>query len=513
MGPTPRSTVVEAPTAEKASKAQRPILPFFSVLLQGRDAEWGWGTADGAEPVRHPTVGYVQVIYFAIALNWVVDFAGMTYMFHTYLVSWSAPVVRWGIPMVLATVFSTGFASFAVSLVQKPLRRPRIPRSSPWAMIAGFATLVSCLAVILATWAFDDLASPWFTFAAFLAWSWLGLAAMIAFFVAFGTMDALYVSSRGVVMVFVGYLVADPLHEAMFEKEIEDSFYQERVARVQAALEKLEEVNAEGLKKHKEATEICTKRYTKTEVQSCADMEKSVHLLELQIRSYNALMDDEYRGSVDEERRDKIRADAKAYALEGELDMLNERPKSPHVGKRWRAYEEARNRASDLLKVAMGSLGVCQKDSRQPVVNEDEKKACIEKLEVEEGESRTSRMKEMSKLLAERARLENREEAMGAIDRALALRDLIEHASSRRDDDADDERGNTANDQERGSVEGATDTSKAEAVVERKLVAAWFMALVMPLIVVTMKLTGGARLEPYLGQRWQDSEGGAKPLT
>ncbi|MEM6931383.1 MAG: hypothetical protein AAF602_30915, partial [Myxococcota bacterium] len=66
----------------------------------------------------------------------------------------------------------------------------------------------------------------------------------------------------------------------------------------------------------------------------------------------------------------------------------------------------------------------------------------------------------------------------GVIDRALALESITEG-------------------------EGTDEEAEARSVwMTSRLAAAWFLAMVMPLIVLIMKLTAGDKLEPYLRKRW-----------
>lgn len=441
-----------SPEVAPSEDAPAPILPFFPVLLLGRD---GWTAAQAL-----PSVGYARGIYLAIAINWLIDLLGLAWLFHTYLATWDTAWIAVGAPLLLATLLSSGFAVFAVGLVQKPLRRPRVPRLS-WPLRLTLGMLASLgLGVVLASQVFVAQ-GEWFALAVLAAEASLAVGAVVLLAAAFGVMDAIYVLARGVVMVSVGYLVATPLHEAMFEHEIEESFYTRQERRLEVELAALD---TKASDETVSAGESCRIKAGFANDLDCRDLKRSAGEAGAMMRAYQFVAHSEENGYQDEAARKALEAEQVHFP--SLADVLSIKPSARK--KRGRLYFEY----------------ISDRDKYEGAMQEFERryKACVAASARCEGETqpaaRTANARE--RLTRELQLYVDRRIKLGAIDRALELEHLIEA-------------------READSVVGARE------VVWAKLRAAWILALMMPLIVVTMKLTAGARLEPFLDRRWKVS--------
>lgn len=468
-GPDETSVALEAGIAAETAPAvgrelgaeptslYSPILPFLSVLLYERDGD--------DSVAYHPSVGYARAIYIAVAINWVIDALGLSYLFHGYFASWESRGASVAIAVVLGVVMSTAFSVFAISFVQKPLPSFTIP--SGWSRHLRWIAPPMLLATgcILSAQIWDpEQVGPWFEFTVLASWTLLAGGAFAGLVFSLGVSDALFLSTRVATMMGLGYIVAGPLHEAMFKKEIERSFYERQVADLDRRISELGESTR---KKSDDGISLCM-RAAGFQDSACADIQSLVTCQTDTVKAYKVLLDAERAGSKDlaPEARDRLKnacADASAvlaYALTGQHG----------TGEKYERRVAEQGQAQQELERLQLRGAAC---------NTAKETCLIEFTKPSEYNEQRAKLEAERALFATELR-ETQTLALGAIERGLEFQHLVAPAGS----------------DQAGSVDMATE------IVRNKLNVAWFLAMVVPFIVIVMKLTGGERLEPYLRRRW-----------
>ncbi|MEM6926477.1 MAG: hypothetical protein AAF602_06085, partial [Myxococcota bacterium] len=205
------------------------VLPFFGVLLRGKDAPL---FRPSQAPTYHPSVGYARDVYVAITMNWLVDALGFTWMFHGYFVSFEPWWLPWTLAALLGTTFSSAFATFAISMVRKPIQDANLQFLPVTAAILLFAAGVAGLAY---TWYGPDIDNA--SLISFGSGAAILVSAAVFLFSTYGFQDGSMVFIRGLVMFTAGFLVAGPLHETMFYTEIIEEYGRQVQERAQEDVE------------------------------------------------------------------------------------------------------------------------------------------------------------------------------------------------------------------------------------------------------------------------------------
>lgn len=429
------------PARFRQTAARTPILPFLGVLVHGQDRPLFAGPGESG---FHPSVSYVQKIYLAILINWFIDALGLGYLSYGYLL-WLKP--RWAgacAAAILGTALSTALASFASGLVLRPLRLPtRGSADQPVVLVTlGAAVLASAVVLSSAVWSTEH--SQVYQFAVYLSWLALALALMVFASLAFGVVDVLYITARLLVMFSVGYVVAGPLHLLFFHKEIHEQWQNDR-------RNERDKAHKDTLTKSENIYKTCltTSGYT----DECRGIGETLSRNHLLVRAYQAQMNCEDRGllaSACDQQRAPLREQAQAVGLREALGVLQR----PLTGKRgdgpeYASLHESRSNAAAQLARAESVDQECRKAQvrcrdQQPAVQVTD----------------TALTEQGAPVAAE----------PGPIERAEALEKIRE---------------------------------KGRSFVQFQFHVAWLLAFIMPFIVLAMKLTGGAGLEPYLYRRWK----------
>lgn len=486
------------PSTAAELRSSPSVLPFLSVLLLGRDG--AWNENDHERPTPHPSVGYVQKIYAAIALNWVVDLVGLVYLFYTYVAAWHHPVGRIGVPLLIGTALASGFSVFAVSLVQRPLPKPGVRRLTSQQKALFVVVGLVCVTLGLISITYADVGGRAMTLMGRGALVALGLVAATALVAGYGGMDAGYVLVRVVVMVSVGFIVAGPIHEAMFQTEIEQSFYARREKALETDIAELED----GLEKRRNDRTYVSGDggEMRREMQEAKDCEAKVKLLiqppdcdeerqeseraELIVSAWELVVSDQRRGTTSSRARQKFKEANQEKLGIDRVQEIMKRPVIKHTkSKTLRKYEDELSSAQDERRDAIARLNDCR-DTRNDLEGQRHKQrqTCEQTAATDRSTANTDdtnkvtdRLNDLRRVLSE---YKTRARTPGAIERGLELEHLVHEA---------------------GGLGG--DVERARGVVRRKLLTAWILAMIMPLIIVAMKLTGGRWLEPYVERRWR----------
>jgi len=430
------------------------VLPFFGVLLRGKDAPL---FRPGQAPTYHPSVGYARDVYVAITMNWLVDALGFTWLFHGYFVNFEPWWLPWLLAALLGTTFSSAFATFAISMVRKPIQD------------ADLRFLPVTAAILLLAAGVAGFAYTWYGEAD--ATGLLGFASGAAIFLSVGTFlistygfqDGSMVFIRGLVMFTAGFLVAGPLHETMFYSEIIEEYGRQVQEQAREAVEeKTEEL-------HRVADEkfaSCMLIEKMPADRECLDAQRDTEAKNLMVSAIEFVKNAEEGGQDPVADRGYLLSKAKdlgadeVVVLIG-LDPTGKRGKGPRYYKAVGLEKEAR---MDAAK-AQGHEKACREAVAkcEAKVQEDPQVSALQS-EVDE--------------LAEQAKTAEATRPPGVLDRAEALQAITEG-------------------------EGTAENAEERSVwMTSRLAAAWFLAMVMPLIVLIMKLTAGDKLEPYLRKRW-----------
>jgi hypothetical protein len=461
--PTPRPGDPLRQDGRPAAPSYSPILPFLGVLLRGRDAPLLARASEA--PSYHPSVGYARDIYVAIAMNALVDLLGFAFLFHAYVAGRAEGWRAWAIGVGLGAVFSLAFATFAVSLVRKPLRYPRLdPRG------AGIAAAVVAVGVAVA--ALGDASLPMRRAGGLAVALGLGFGSVSAL----GLQDGALLATRAAVMVGVGWLVAGPLHEAMFHDEIDRSY---RATAIAAIERRVSEQQALLSTVRTDRFEICMREGQQPPDPGCAEPRAEAERAELTVQALAFVRGQELTGADAERNRAFLLERAEALGSSAVVALLG-------VGATGRAghgprYQEA---------VRLGPVA-----ARQAEADRDAEAACLATAAA--CEARLVDDPRVIALEAELSGLRDRVAVLrsgvaqpGPIERALALEALIEAP------------GNLVGGPHPGDPPGGDHGGGRAATIRGKLFAAWFLAMVMPVLVLVMKVSAADKLEPYLKRRW-----------
>ncbi|MBX2797405.1 MAG: hypothetical protein KTR31_07055 [Myxococcales bacterium] len=435
-----------------------PILPFFGVLFRGLDAPFG---KPQTAPTYHPSVGYARDVYVAITMNWLVDVLGFTYMFHSYLHSIQPWWLPWALGLLLGMVFSTAFATFAISLVRKPIQDPEI-KPGPLTVavlfaVAAVAGFVSSIVYVEQLGGYD-----WIVYRLSIAAVLLG--GMVWLFSMFGFQDGSMVYTRACVMFGVGYLVAAPLHETMFYKEIMEEYQEQQVAEVHAEEASVKD-ELDGARAGVFGS--CMRRKSMPADDTCAEAKQNVAKADLMISAIEFVKEEERLGEDAVTNRTFLVDNAKDLGATAVVALLGSGSTGLRgLGPRYRQAVKMEPEARTGLELAREDERACLR--------------AVSQCEVEASED--GKVAELTVRIAElqgkAERVRDGSDAPGTIDRSLALEAITKG---------------------HGSTEDAQERS---TVLTSRLAAAWFLAMVMPLIVLVMKVTAGDKLEPYLRKRW-----------
>ncbi|MEN0062099.1 MAG: DUF4407 domain-containing protein [Myxococcota bacterium] len=433
-----------------------PVLPFFGVMLRGKDAPL---FQPNMAPTYHPSVGYARDVYVAITMNWLVDALGFTWMFHGYFVSLEPWWLPWLLAALLGTTFSSAFATFAISMVRKPIQDANLQFIPITVSVVLFALAIAGFGY---EWYGPDtgISDGLVNFGAGIS-----LAASIAVFLfaTYGFQDGSMIFVRGLVMFTAGFLVAGPLHETMFYSEI----IEEHGRMVQdEARDKVETKSEELAAVVEQKFGSCMLQHAMPADPECFEAKQQTERASLMVSAIEFVKNEEEQGADPVADRGYLIAKAKdleatdVVALIG-VGATGKRGKGPRYFKAVGMEKDARSKAAE----AQGHEDLC----RQAVAEcETEVRAdpAVANLQAEVDE------------LDEQAKTAVATRPPGVLDRAEAL-----EAITRGDSDAEN--------------------AEARSMwMTSRLAAAWFLAMVMPLIVLIMKLTAGDKLEPYLRKRW-----------
>lgn len=461
----PRPRLLIQPVRRPRERRWGPILPFWGVLLRGFDGPVRSNPDDAPDvydaptrPTYHPSVGYAREIYVAIGMNWLVDLLGFVYLFHSYLVGWE-PLSAWLIATLLSVAFSTAFATFAVSLVRKPLSAPR--RDTTVLAVAGGLVAVGVLGLVAGS-VWDPTASPLARFVSVVSWLPLGAGGLAALASTFGFQDGVMVFTRATVMSGVAYLVAGPLHEAMFEKEIERSFRDLS----------LEAIAAEGSTLRPELEQArsavfgaCMRSRSAPEEGACRQPKAERERAELLVQTIAFVEQQELTGVDGAASRAFLLDRAREVGGTAVVALLGGGATGrAGIGPR---YQQAVAMKAEALRSASAAKQA-----------ED---ACVSAVASCEGivaaDPRVQGLeRRLASLQTQADAVQSGVERPGAIERALALESIV-----------------------RGH---GNEGGRRAAILNGKLLAAWFLAMVMPVLVLVMKCSAGDKLEPYLRKRW-----------
>ncbi len=459
--PPPLSPTTSTQNRTSSGKSGRwtPILPFFGVMLRGLDAPLS--TPREQAPAYHPSVGYARDVFVAITMNWVVDVVGFTYLFYTYFANLRPWWFPWIVALALGLTFSSAFATFALSLIRKPIRSPTFEVR---ATVIGIVLALLSLAGFVATAVFPEGLEGVVGVVQALSLASLLAGAGVWLFNTFGFSDGFLIFTRAVVMFSVGYLVATPLHETMFHKEIMDEYKAQALTGITAEMEEKKPLREAAWS---EAFEKCMRRKGLPPDLQCEEPELERQRAELLVQAIDFVKEQELLGVTSKTTYEYLQKTAQELKANQVVVLLG-------TGSTGQAGMGARyQRAAKLEATA-------KRKYDKALATEQ---SCLENGSTCEDEATTSPAvvnfdRRMEELRAKAKRVREGEEEPGAIERALALEAIV-------------------------SGEGAgEDADERSALMNSRLVAAWFLAMVMPLIVLVMKVTAGDKLEPYLRKRW-----------
>ena len=459
--PDPPPLSPTTPSRQTNTKTSRwtPILPFFGVMLRGLDAPLS--TPREQAPQYHPSVGYARDVFVAITMNWVVDVVGFTYLFHSYLVTLRPWWFPWTIALALGLTFSTAFATFALSLIRKPIRSPAFDlRATTIGLSLALLSLAGFVVATVFTDSFEGMLG---------VIRGLSLAALLAgagtwLFNTFGFSDGFLVFTRAVVMFSVGYLVAGPLHETMFHKEIMDEYKAQALVEITAEQEEKKPLRDAAWST---AFDKCMRSHGLPADLLCEEPKVDREKAELLVQAIDFVKEQELLGVTSKSTREYLLQTAQELKANqvvvligtGLTGQAGRGPRYQRATKLEPGANRALDRARETEQSCLDYAGSCEDEAvnSPAVVNYDRR---------------------MEELREKAQRIREGEEEPGALDRAQALEAII-------------------------AGEGSTDDAdERAALLNSRLVAAWFLAMVMPLIVLVMKVTAGDKLEPYLRKRW-----------
>lgn len=433
-----------------------PVLPFWGVLLRGRDAPL---FRQDIRPTYHPSVGFARDIFVAISLNWLVDVLGLTWLFHGYFVTLEPWWVAWAIAAPLAIAFSSAFATFAISMVRKPIQEPQFRVS----VLLGATFLAAAVTGFLLPLAGFDWVPQYGELIQYGSIGALLVGAILSLVSTFGFQDGSMVFTRAFVMFTLAYFVAGPLHETMFYKELMEEYRSQQVDEV---TDEIAEKQAQRDSERNDLVASCLKRASLPPDPECTEAKRRLGRAELLVSAIEFVKDEELLGENAVANRAYLVDKAKELEATQVIGMIGagstgKRGRGPRYRQALtiepeakRGLEEAKAHEARCLE----AVGQCEAEAidapRIATLNE-----------------------ELTTLEGRVERVKSGEDLPGVVERAEAL-DVITNG------------------------DGSEEDEGRSAWMWSRLAAAWFLAMVMPLIVLVMKLTAGDKLEPYLRKRW-----------
>jgi len=426
------------------------ILPFFSVLVRGREPGPGGG---------HPSVGYVQGIYVVIALGWVIETVSFGYLGWSYSAAIANVWLRLAASVVVGGSLSTTLLFLVLLFVRKPLPRPQF--TSAWKIFApaalGVVALVAGMGIGLEL-------GP-----ALLVGVLIGGGFAVAGLV-YGWMESVFVVSRIVIMCVVAFVVAAPLHEMLFMETVEAVYYEGQIAGVERELDDLDG----------RARQECEDKYQYSSVkeQGCSDEERehNVDVLTVEVIEH-LLLATRWGAARDSGRLDEVQED-----LVDRAEKLGAKDAATRLR---RGPESYRGRAQrKMLRSDRAVYGAREESS---LVRQQKCRDTVSEIDltvsrcVEERRGTAGYVRERERLESQLAEYRNPSSSIPPIEVGLAMRKI--------------EKGG-------GELSEEEEVEARRTVAMRKSATPWFLALLVPLIVITLKLTAGPDLEDYLHRRW-----------
>ena len=431
------------------------VLPFFGVLLRGRDAPL---MQPGQAPTYHPSVGYTRDIYVAIAMNWLVDSLGFTWLFHGYFASLEPPWVWWMVAALLGTTFSSAFATFAISMVRKPIQDARLQFLPVAASILMFAAGIAGFA-----YSWYGPSHEYGGLLTFGAGAAILVSAATFLFSTYGFQDGSMVFIRGLVMFTAGFLVAGPLHETMFYTEIIEEYG--RMVQEEAR-DKVDVKSEELTTVRDDKFASCMLRREMPADRECFEAKRETEQASLLVSAIEFVKNEEEQGADPVADREYLLDKARTLGADNVVALIGvgatgKRGKGPRYYKAVGMESEARGNVAK----AQGHEKLCR-ESVAECETEVQSDPTVAQLQTEV----TGLEQQASTAVATRS--------PGIVDRAEALERITKG-------------------------EGTDEEAESRSLhMTGLLAAAWFLAMVMPIIVLIMKLTAGDKLEPYLRKRW-----------
>ena len=287
------------------------------------------------------------------------------------------------------------------------------------------------------------------------------MAGVTFLFSTFGFQDGSMIFTRAGVMFAVGYFVAQPLHETMFFAEIMEEHQRLELAEVADEIKGKEGELADA---KVAAFDSCMRRHSMPPDSTCAEASRRFGQAELLVAAIEFVKDEELRGKDPVQTRGYLLDRASALEATEVVTLIG--PGSTGLRGRGPRYHNAVKREPGARQ-AVAEAKAYEERCRTSVAECED--------ETTEEEAVAALHDEIAVLHTRSELLEAGEDRPGVLDRTRALESLIE---------------------------GGEDGEDQSAWVLGRLVAAWFIALVMPLIVLVMKITAGDKLEPYLRKRW-----------
>jgi hypothetical protein len=304
-------------------------------------------------------------------------------------------------------------------------------------------------------------------FVATASWLPLGAGALLALGATFGVQDGAMVFTRASVMACVAYLVAGPLHELMFEKEIVQAFRDASLAAIEA------ERTASGpaLAEARASTfERCMRSRSVPVGSTCEEPKIARARADLLVQAIAFVEQEEITGMDAGASRSWLLERAREVDASGVVALLG-------GGATGRAGLGPRYQQALAMKA--GALEAATEAGRIEAACVSAVAECEAATNADPGVASLERR--LSELQVRADEIRRGGAPPGAIERSLALETLRVGAV--------------------GSAEPGAGGRRA-AILDGKMLAAWFLATVMPMLVLVMKCTAGDKLEPYLRRRW-----------
>lgn len=439
------------------------VLPFLDVLIRGREPHLS------ESDLVHPSVGYAQGIYVVIAFGWVIEVASFAYLGWTYSAGLDSLILRGIIAALAGFSFATTVLFLELLFVRKPLPIPRVTLVSQIAFPAVIGLLTAGLAIQF------DLGGAWSMVVGALAAGVFGVVGSM-----WGWMQSALIMSRVAIVALVALIVAIPLHEMMFITEIKDAYYTPKIESIRDEISAINkeirsacETQLNSARMHLEKDQACKSEQDKVEHDNLA-CQAYTFVLDTTRKSYNQKSKTELRF----ERSQRKLFQEAAHKIGGD-DIMSFVTQSPSQHRREKSLIDDTKRKYCEVEVQNADKEL--KKCRYNVDNiERNVEQCVAKSSGEGDRADT--------LIQKRGELDgylNDKATIGALDLGLAL-DKVE----------------------RGDIKLAPeDLARARrAVIFQKFITPWFLALLIPMIVIALKLTAGKELEDYLYQRWGYAE-------